>query len=306
MRLTHLLFATLFYLSGMLIVNSVQATTRIISIGSTITEILLALDAAEQLVAVDVSSRQLLKGESLPIVGYQRQLSAEGLLALKPTHLVGSEEMGPNSVLQLLRSAGVNVQQFNEKQVTEKHLSVDQFSTTFDAEYAWLNQLCQRIDQLAQLTQRQQQAVEIKAQVQTRWQQLTQQRSGKRRKVIFMLLQQGRPIAVAGQQTTVDKIIRLAGLDNPLAHYGKNYPTVAIDAILQVQPDVILLAERSFKQLGGISGLLAQHPLLAETPAVKQRQVISVPSYALQGGFGLSSLALAEQLQQTLTLSTVH
>ncbi|WVM92296.1 hypothetical protein ULG90_22115 [Halopseudomonas pachastrellae] len=42
-------------------------------------------------------------------MGYQRQLSAEGVLSLKPDVLLGTEEMGPPPVLAQLREAGVDV-----------------------------------------------------------------------------------------------------------------------------------------------------------------------------------------------------
>lgn len=59
-------------------------SARIISAGAAVTEIVEALGAEKQLVAIDVTSEQP-KGEPLPVVGYHRQLSTEGLMALHPT-----------------------------------------------------------------------------------------------------------------------------------------------------------------------------------------------------------------------------
>ena len=43
-------------------------------------------------------------------MGYQRQLAAEGILALRPHVLLGTEEMGPPPVLAQLAAAGVKVE----------------------------------------------------------------------------------------------------------------------------------------------------------------------------------------------------
>jgi iron complex transport system substrate-binding protein len=51
----------------------------------------------------------------LPSIGYQRQLSAEGILSLRPDVLVGTEEMGPPPVLAQIRKAGVRVELFSSK-----------------------------------------------------------------------------------------------------------------------------------------------------------------------------------------------
>ena len=82
---------------------------RIISAGSTITELLFALGADKKVIAVDLTSRHYLDKREIPVLGYHRQLGAEGLLALSPTHLIGSAEMGPDSTLNLLKTAGVKI-----------------------------------------------------------------------------------------------------------------------------------------------------------------------------------------------------
>lgn len=69
------------------------AQERIVSAGSAVTELMLALGAEKQLVAVDVTS-EVPDSLSLPTIGYHRRLAAEGLLALNPTQLIGSDRDG--------------------------------------------------------------------------------------------------------------------------------------------------------------------------------------------------------------------
>lgn len=55
-----------------------QPKNRIISAGSSITELLVALGAKDQLVALDVTSKHFNTEQQLPLIGYHRQLSPEG------------------------------------------------------------------------------------------------------------------------------------------------------------------------------------------------------------------------------------
>lgn len=79
---------------------------RIVSVSKQYTEILYALGANEDLVAVDVSSTYPPEAKSLPTVGYHRALSVEGMLAAKPTIILsgGPANMGPESVVDQLNS----------------------------------------------------------------------------------------------------------------------------------------------------------------------------------------------------------
>lgn len=57
------------------------AQERIVSAGSAVTELMLALGAEQHLIAVDVTS-EVPSSLNLPTIGYHRRLAAEGLLAL--------------------------------------------------------------------------------------------------------------------------------------------------------------------------------------------------------------------------------
>nr|MDT0253400.1 ABC transporter substrate-binding protein [Endozoicomonas sp.] len=85
-------------------------TQRIISAGNGVTEIIYALGAGDQVIAVDQTSTWPQAVNQLPRLGYHKQLSAEGILALQPTMLIGTDDMGPPSTLAQLESAGVDVE----------------------------------------------------------------------------------------------------------------------------------------------------------------------------------------------------
>lgn len=256
------------------------AQERIISAGSAVTELILALHAEQSLVAVDVTS-QLPEGQPLPKIGYHRRLSAEGLLALSPTKLIGSDEMGPAPVLQQLKSTGVDIEVVNTQ-------------TNVDG-------LKARIDQIAAILNKPQEAQQLKSQVDQQVQSLkANQPTEQKKKVLFLLIHEGRAANVAGTDTTPDAIIRLAGAINPAADKITAYKPLSSESMVEMQPDVILVSGRSFEKLGGPDAIIKMMPLLAATPAGQNKQIITIDGAALVGGLGLKSLAEAKRLNQLL------
>ncbi len=86
--------------------KTAEGQTRIVSVSKQYTEIMYALNAADDLVAVDVSSTYPPEAKSLPTVGYHRALSIEGMLAAKPTLILsgGPGNMGPEPIVRQLES----------------------------------------------------------------------------------------------------------------------------------------------------------------------------------------------------------
>ncbi|MGS6583281.1 heme/hemin ABC transporter substrate-binding protein [Vibrio diabolicus] len=267
--------------SSQLFANETPSSERVVSAGSAVTELLLELDAKDSLVAIDVTS-QLPKGMELPKVGYHRRLSAEGLLALRPTKVIGSDEMGPKTALNQLKAAGVDVEIVNTDANVEG--------------------LYQRIDQIANLMNRQAKAEDLKQDVKAQVQALSanQPAQAQKKKVLFLLIHEGRPANVAGSETTPDAIIQLAGGRNPAADQLSSYKPLSTEAMVEMQPDVILVSGRSYETLGGADAILKAMPLLAATPAGMNKNIITIDGHALVGGLGLKSLAEAERLNALL------
>ncbi|ANQ23830.1 hemin receptor [Vibrio natriegens] len=255
------------------------ANNRIISAGSSITELLIALGAKDQLVAVDVTSRKYNRDEALPQVGYHRQLSAEGLMALEPTHLIGSNEMGPENTLTLLKSGGIKVETVPSGDTEE-----DLFS---------------RIDKIAQITGTQDKAKSLKASIDEQLNNIKSRELSHSPKVLFAMLTKGRPATIAGDKTTIDVIINLAGAQNPAKPEMSSYKPLTPEAIVEMQPDFLLVSDRAWETLGGQEGILQEFPLLAATPVAGKDRIIPVSSSAIIGGFGLESIELTDKLYDT-------
>ncbi|MBW3695531.1 hemin ABC transporter substrate-binding protein [Vibrio sp. T187] len=269
--------AAIFTTTSSVAIAQSETSPRIISAGAAVTELVFALGAENQLVAVDVTSH-IPESLGLPKIGYHRRLSAEGLLALQPTTLIGSDEIGPDTTIQQLESTGVEVEIVNTESNVEGLLN--------------------RIDQIAKITHTETQAVAVKAQVQQQVSALesNQVSENSAKKMLFLLIHEGRPANVAGQDTTPNAIIELAGGVNPAAEKLTSYKPLSMESLVEMQPDVILVSGRSYKKLGGADEILAALPMLAATPAGINKQIITLDGSALVGGLGLNSLAEAKRL----------
>ena len=80
---------------------------RIVSIGGSISEIVVALGRGDSLVAVDSTSRFPERLQHLPQVGYMRTLASEGILSMAPTKILASSLAGPGMVIKQLESSGL-------------------------------------------------------------------------------------------------------------------------------------------------------------------------------------------------------
>ncbi|RJX70002.1 hemin ABC transporter substrate-binding protein [Vibrio sinensis] len=278
-----LLFAFCLLTTSLSIMAQEQSTNRIISAGSSITELLIALGAEDQLVALDVTSKKYNTERQLPLVGYHRQLSAEGLIALSPTHLIGSHEMGPESTLTLLKNGGIDVE------------TVPSGDTEQD--------LFNRIDKIAEITGTQNQAIALKASLKAKLESMQQRKVEAAPKVLFAMLSKGRPATIAGDNTTIDVIVNLAGGQNPAKSLMTSYKPVSQEAIVEMQPDYLLVTQRAWDAFGGKDGILKEFPLLAATPAGSQDQILAVNGSAIIGGLGIESLELADSLFQQFHLT---
>jgi len=78
-------------------------------------EIVYALGAQKDLVAVDLSSTYPPEIKSLPTVGYHRALSVEGILAVKPTLILHNDDIGPEHVVRQLESLKIPMKKFAAK-----------------------------------------------------------------------------------------------------------------------------------------------------------------------------------------------
>lgn len=242
---------------------------RWVSAGGALSEWVSALGGEAKLVGVDTTSQHPASLTALPSIGYQRQLSAEGILSLRPQILVGTEEMGPPPVLSQIRTAGVQVELFSaQPDVPTLQANLQHLGKLLGAE-GRASQLFLAYQQ--QLEQQKAQVIEA---------QLTQKSPG----VLVLLGHAGGKPLIAGKDTAADWIIQKAGGHNLATHTG--YKPFSNESLISLDPQVLVFADRALSGDAARAALFKESPILSSTRAARDGRVLELDPTLLVGGLG--------------------
>lgn len=255
-------------------------SSRIAVAGGSLTEIVYLLGAGDRIVAADTTSNYPAAARELPSVGYVRELSAEGLLSLEPTLVLGEHDMGPDAVLDQLRQTSVDV------------LAVPEAHTT--------DGIVQKIRCVATALGLPEQGEEIigaaLADTLSTLDRIRSQ-SGEDRPSVAVLLtfSDGSPL-IAGRETAGAGVLDMAGADNAFDFEG--WKPVSMEAMVRTNPDYILITDRGVRAAGGMDDVLA-NPAIRLTSAGKTQNVIAFDGMSLLG-FGPRTLTTAVEVAARL------
>ena len=245
-----------------------MTTKRVVSVGGALTEIVFMLEAGNELVGVDSTSIYPTKATGLPNVGYARQLSAEGVLSLRPSHLLATEEAGPPSVLRQIAAAGTRV-------------------TTLPAKHRYVG-LRQRVLGVGRILERSEIAQVILEQLDSTWQHVQRQVSAQQAhslarpvRVLFVLAHSPAQMLVAGAFTAAESMLSYAGATNAVQGF-KGYKPLTSEGLIAAQPDCLLVTEQGLQAAGGLEAL-CKLPGLMQTPAGRSQAVIAMDALRLLG-----------------------
>ncbi len=263
---------------------------RVAVAGGAITEVVYALEAGAMLIGSDTTSTYPAAALALPKMGYQRALSAEGVLSLRPDLLLASAEAGPPTALQQIAAAGVRVvtlaEQHDVQSVRDK---ISGSARALD--------LALRGNSLLKSFDSDWQAAMADIQSQRR-----QQVGKPPLRVLFILSNSGTQAMVAGRDTAADAMIRYAGAVNALGGKDgfKGYKPLTAESAIAAAPDVLMTTSEGLASMGGVEQLLKM-PGLALTPAARNRRVIADMDALLLLGFGPRLPAALRRLAAQLT-----
>lgn len=242
---------------------------RWVSAGGALSEWVSALGAESKLVGVDTTSQHPESLKSLPSIGYQRQLSAEGILSLRPQILVGTEEMGPPPVLSQVRGAGVQVELF----------SAQADLPTLRGNLQHLGKLLGSEDKATQLFEQYQQQLEQ----QRAWVGQAQKKQAAPGVLLLLGHAGGKPL-IAGKDTAADWLLQQAGGRNLATHTG--YKAFSNESLAELNPEVLVFADRSLSGEAARAALFKENPILASSGAAKAGRVFEIDPTLLVGGLG--------------------
>jgi iron complex transport system substrate-binding protein len=258
---------------------AITDTSRIISIGGAVTEILYALGLERRVIAVDTTS--LYPPRALaekPNVGYMRQLSAEGVLGLGPSLVLAGEGAGPKETIAVLDAARVPFvrvpEVFTGEGIIDKVRLIAKATGTSERGECLVKRVQEDLDVMANLRRRIEQP----------------------RKVMFLMsFLNGRPM-VAGRTTAAEGIIELAGGRNAVDKY-EGYKLINDESVIAAQPDAVLAMERPSFRLD--ADTVFAHAAFATTPAADHKAFVSMDGLYLLG-FGPRAARAARDLAAAL------
>ncbi len=260
--------------------NPQDTATRIISLGGPVTEIIYALGAEQGVVAIDISSTYPPAAQKLPKVGYQRTLSAENILALRPTMVLASSEAGPPTAITQIKAAGVPIT------IIPTEHSVEGAKAKIRAVASALNHTAEGERLCTALDSSMAQANKLRGGQSTT------------PSVLFIYARGAGAVQASGTGTAADAMIALGGGKNAISGYD-GYKPLTPEAAVAARPDLVLMTTSGLQSVGGIDGLLRTAPGLAETPAGRNRRIVALDDELLLGfgpRLGDATLQLAELL----------
>lgn len=251
--------------------------TRILSIGGSVTEIVVALGQGDRLVGRDTTSSYPPEITALPDVGYMRALSPEGVLSVAPDLIVSEDGAGPAEALDVLAAAGIPFivvpDGYDRRGLRAKIEAVGDALGMPVEGMALADRTLARLDAAVDGI------------------------DGAPKRVMFILSTQGGRILASGTGTAADGIIRLAGAENAVTDF-KGYKPLADEAVALADPDVVLMMDRSGDHDATAAELFAM-PALATTKAAGRHALVKMDGLLLLG-FGPRTPEAVEALAAAL------
>jgi iron complex transport system substrate-binding protein len=249
-------------------------SSRVVTLGGSVTEIVYGLGQGERLVGDDLSSLYPAAATRLPRVGYYRAVPVEGVLALQPDLVLASEQAGPPAALKRLAEVGVRVVTVPDAP------SIESLQARIRAVAEALGVQAAGERMVADVTREMERARAVPV---------------TRARAILLINRSGTPQA-AGQGTAANEIMTQAGLVNVL-QAQQGYKPVSAEAVAALAPELIVVTATSLQATGGIDALL-RLPGLAATPAGAHRRVVVMDDLLILGLGPRLPLALTQLKQE--------
>ncbi|MFL1484767.1 hemin ABC transporter substrate-binding protein [Marinobacter sp. LN3S78] len=239
-------------------VNGLAEEHRVVSADGAITEIIYAIGAEDQLVAVDTTSRYPAAVGELPKVGYLRALPFEGVLAMSPDVLITTDEAAPDETLDRLSQAGVTIHQLPVARTLEA--------------------TAERIRGVGDVMGKRQSADQLARDMEQKVAAVIEARAGAPTpRVLFLLAAGSHGVMVAGDNTAAQAMLDALGAENAVEGI-EGFKPAGREALLATRPDAIVIAETRPGQFD-----IADWPELGSLPAWQQGHHVAADSMLLLG-----------------------
>lgn len=259
-------------------VEKIADTSRLVSVGGAITEIIFALGAGDKLVARDQTSTYPEQVQELVDIGYMRRLSPEGVLSVNPTGILMSEGSGPPEALDVLKKASVPIvmipEEFTGEGVIAKIEAVGKALGLEDKSKALTADVSRDLEAAQKISANQ----------------------NPRKRVLFIMSARHGRIMASGTGTGANGIITLAGGVNAIDAF-EGYKQLTDEAVEKAAPDLILTMDIGKDSVQKED--LLKNRALANSPAGRSGNIVQMDSLYLLG-FGPRTGAASRELSEKL------
>ena len=262
--------------------DETKNSDRITVAGGSVTEILYFLGSEDKIIAVDVTSNYPEEAQNFPSIGYVRNLSAEGILSLKPSIIIGEDDMGPPSVIDQIKRTGIDIYVIQENHTSEG--IIDKIKC--------IGNILGKKEKTSKLIEDVINPLKNELDIKSNNPNLDNV------KVMFILsMDSGTPV-VSGKKTSADGFINMTGASNAFKDF-EGWKPVGTESIIDAAPDFILISNRgahSYSDLDKIS----EHPSIKYTPAALNGNIIALDGMEMLG-FGPRTISSALKLSDIFT-----
>ncbi|SEA44272.1 heme/hemin ABC transporter substrate-binding protein [Pedobacter hartonius] len=251
-------------------------STKIVSLNGSVSEVLAAIGLEKNIAGTDITSNYPASLKAKPKVGHNKNINAEGVMALQPDLIVGIKKEVTPALQAQFKAAGV------------KLLLVDQ-----DYSVEGTKKLIYSLADSLHASARGDSVIKVLEADLEKVKPVSAQ--DKKPKVLFIYARGTGTMMVGGTGTAVDKAITLAGGQNAVTEFA-DYKPLTAEALVKANPDIILLFDSGLQSLGGPEGL-AKVQGVKETNAGKNKKIISMDGELLSSfgprlGIAIQELAV--------------
>jgi len=236
-------------------VTTLPDSTKIVSLNGSLSEVLAGLGLEKNIAGTDITSNYPESMKAKPKVGHNKNINAEGVMALQPDLIIGLKKEVTPALTAQFKAAGVKlllVDQDFSVEGTKKmiHLLADSLHAA------------PKGDSLIKVLEADLAKLPAAAP------------AAQKPKVLFIYARGTGTMMVGGTGTAIDKAIALAGGQNAVTEFA-DYKPLTAEALVKANPDIILLFDSGLQSLGGAAGL-ANVQGVKETNAGKNKRIISM------------------------------
>ena len=262
--------------------NQTKDASRIVSIGSSITEIIYFLNSQDQIIAIDITSNFPEDAKKFPSVGYIRNLSAEGLLSTNPSIIISEDDIGPKNIIKQIQDTKTELRIIPEEQT--------------------LNGIIQKIQCVGNIVGQQKETEKkISSEINpviNKIKEIKREKDLSNIKIMMILSTEGNSTVVAGSNTSGDSFIKMLGATNIFASIN-GWKAVTAETILLKNPDYIIIPEKDLHKQSNVN-TISENVILKETNAGKNNGYIIKDGMAILG-YGPRTIFTLMDVLNTIT-----